>query len=376
MKSTNGSSGNESENKKQKGIRAQRKRDDGVHLMNDWMREISPGIADVMRPTVEASADRNSANYEGSPEPASTPYNEKSTEGGEVVIRPRPPLELSPVQSLSAKELEDRVLITIGAPNSMACSVKESDARLMIVGNAHKLMNTKVQAVSDAISDLTQQLLKVERDHLHKANVQMIEKGTWQLSMGWETSIPANYVGSGKGDVLHECITIFNDVLCSVEKWDDKILDAHREGGPKYVAILAAKKLRAAKAGAQLPANCKVECSVLSSAVAMGELIGPAPEEKKRKEVATLTGAFRGYHFDERKSFFSLVESKGGKTKTLAFTEEKFDRIHALATDEFTQCSVDVIMHLFGEQLDHIELLEIKGDTKDMYAGGGQEAQA
>lgn len=356
------------------GVRAERKKDANNILMSKWMREASPDLAGVNELLDKKSKDPSYVCDKGPREPPPESTDQNSTHGGEDSKLPTTSFELSPLKSLSMRELEDRISITISNPYSMPCIIKESGERLVIAGNAYKLMNTKVQAVSDAIFDLIQEVLKVERDHVVKENVQWIEKGIMQLSMGWQITLPARYISGGKGDVLHECITVFNEMLFSHAAWDDRIMNEQREGSPKYVAIMAAKKMRSAKSGVQLPANCKLESPAFGNTVDLGGLIGTAPEEQNRKENKTLRGSFRGYHFDERKSFFSPVESKGGKTKVISFTEEKFDRIHALATDEFTECSVDVIMHFIGEQLDHIELVKIKGDTEDMFAGGGQDS--
>lgn len=356
---------------KSEGVRSHKKKEGEAGSMNAWVAQSNAGMQDYLQLDKIVDNPNGKTLVDNQVEAAKEAKNNAQPEVDPGLAAGVPEFALDAAQSLTEKEVNERASIVVSVDREQICNVKEGREKFQIRSDVHKLINSKVHALSCAIADLTQQVLAVKRDHMDKTDVMMIDKETWAMCLGREIGMPAAYLKNGKGAALKECLVTFVQVVFSSEEWSDNLIINFREGTGKHLAILAAKKLRTAKGGATIPTGGRVECKELGDAIILGEQFGPAPKEKEVKKPLTLTGAFRGYHRDERKSFFSPNESPQGKTKTLNFKEDAFDRIRALATDEFTQCTVDVCQYFIGERLDYIELVEIKGDTKDMHQGEG-----
>lgn len=352
---------------KSEGVRPRKKKEAEASSMNAWVSQSNASMQDYLQLDKIAANPNDNTLVDNLVEAVKEAKNNAQPEIDPGPAAGVPDFALDAAQSLTEKEVDERVSIVVSVDQEQICNVKEGREKFQIRSDVHKLINSRVHALTCAIADLTQQLLAVKRDHMDKTDVMMIDKETWAMCLGKEISLPAAHLKNGKGAALKECLVTFAQVVFSLEEWNDNLIINFREGSGQHLAILAAKKLRAAKGGATIPTGGRVECKELGDAIILSEQFGPAPKEKEVKKLLTLTGAFRGYHRDERKSFFSPNESSQGKTKTLNFKEDAFDRIRALATDEFTQCSVNVCLYFIGERLDHIELVDIKGGTKDMH---------
>jgi hypothetical protein len=353
---------------KSNSVRSAKKKDAEKALMNEWVMEKNTVLKNEAFEYESATSYNSHAGSDSQSESSQSLDNVSGQNDDQVDVSQVHEFVLTAVQPLSAQEVDDRVSIFINLTQTLQCAVIEEDKAIRICGDVHKLIHGKMQLIAGVIADLSQKLLSVRRDHLQLTDVLHIDTKNLSMNIALEVSMPSAYLRNGKGEELKICLSKFAQVLSNQDQWSDSLLNDLREGSGQYLATMAAKKLRQAKGETSLPEHV-LECKVLGDAIVLGKMLGPAPRENEITKADTLAGAFRGFHRDERKSFFSPDGSVQGKSKTFQFAEADFERIRRLCTNELTHCSVDVLLHFIGERLDHIELLKIKGDINDMYQG-------
>lgn len=275
--------------------------------------------------------------------------------------------ELTATQSPNISDVEEVTSIVVSADKKQKCQIRSDANHLQIHGDIQKLIVLRLQESAMTIRDLCASLMHISREQIQVIELLDIDQKLKSMVLGWEVIFPSPYMHGGKARELQTCISTFVRTLCCQDKWSDESFDSFPVGSGEREAVKAAKKLRTARGNSEIPEKSKVECREFTSPIQFGSKFGPAPEEKPGEEVIESFGAFRGFYRDERKAFFAVDGMVQGKAKTLKFTDDQFEKIRRLCTNEVTLCKVKINQHLMGDSVDHLELMKIMSVTGDMF---------
>lgn len=281
--------------------------------------------------------------------------------------------QLEPQKLKNCAEPKSTDLLII-AGQTTKCGVEDRGEHLQILGDFPSLFSAKFQEVSMQIKELCSDVLGIPKQKIGLTPLLDVTLEAGLMTTGCRLTLPNESFENVVSTEFVQCIQTYTNTLFSPLPWTDALVNETPVNSPSRLAVLAAKKVRSTRGGYEIPEGAQIVCSGWQQPVRLRTKIGPAPEKAKLQVKLEWNGAFRGYHFDDREGYFSLDCRVQSKSKKLLFKVELFEKIKALSGRDFTKCTVRLIEHRIGEECDHYELVEIVGETDDLF-GKNSEPQ-